>query len=201
MLQIILSVEDDRRHRGPVGGPVLPPSLREGRRGGGDVAQRAQVVDGAPLDGGRITGDGRQHVAPAQQVLRVGLVLDAQPDRGVLPRRGRGEHVAEPDGDRVRVDRHREFDRRRRPQRPGRLVVEEPGLAAEPYQPLAVRRGTARGPSADQDLARRRLKRLDALADRARRDVQLPCGRIERAVIGDGDKCVELSGVDVHPAS
>jgi hypothetical protein len=31
--------------------------------------------------------------------------------------------------------------------------------------------------------------------------VQLPCGRIERAVIGDGDKCVELSGVDVHPAS
>ncbi len=79
-----------------------------------------------------------------------------------------------------------------------RLGVQEPGLPAEADQPLAVRGRAARRAPADQHLARRRLQRADALADRARRDVQLPGGRVEGAVIGDGDEGVQLARVEVH---
>jgi len=47
-------------------------------------------------------------------------------------------------------------------------------------------------PRLNQHLTRRRLQRADALADRARRDVQLPGRRVEGAVIGDGDERVKL---------
>jgi hypothetical protein len=60
-------------------------------------------------------------------------------------------------------------------------------------------RGRAAGRApADQDLARRGFQRPDALADRARRDVQLAGGRLERAVIGDRHEGVKLAWVKVH---
>jgi hypothetical protein len=63
-------------------------------------------------------------------------------------------------------------------------------------------RGRAAGrAAADKDLARGGLQRADALADRARRDVQVPRGGLEASVISDGHERVDLPGVEVHQYS
>jgi hypothetical protein len=69
MLQVVLVVEHDHRHRGPPGRPVVPPALGERGRGGGQVPERAERGDGAALHRGGVAGDRREHVAAAQQVL------------------------------------------------------------------------------------------------------------------------------------
>jgi hypothetical protein len=201
VLQLVLAVEDDDRHRGPAGRAVPLPPGGERRGGGGQVAKRPEPVDAAALHGGRVAGDRRQHIAAAQQLLGVALVVDEQPDCRPGPGGRLGQHIAEPGGQGVGVDRHRELHDGARRQGLGRLVVQEPGLPPKPDEPHPVPGGTARRAPADQDLAGRRLERADALADRARRDVQLPGRRLERTVIGDGDERVELSRVKVHQAS
>ena len=52
-----------------------------------------------------------------------------------------------------------------------------------------------------QHLSGRGLQGADALADRARGDVQLPGGRLEGAVRGDRHQRVELGGIKVHQPS
>jgi hypothetical protein len=201
VLQVVLVVEQDERHRRPVWHRPAPPAVRDLGSRRGQVAERAERVDAAALHGGRLAGDRREDVAPAEQLMRVRLVLDAQLDRGSVPSRDFGEDVTEPDGERVGVDRHRQLDRGRRRDRLARLGVQQPGLPAEPDEPFAVRGGAARGPPADQHLARRGFKRADALADRARRDVQLAGGRLEGTVIGDRHEGIELGWVEVHQHS
>ncbi len=145
VLQVVLVVEDDNRHRGPVGRPTAPPSVRDRRRGRRKVAERAERVDAATLHRGRVAGHRREHVALAQQFLGVGLVLYAEPDRGAIPPRHFGEDVAEPAAERVRVDRHRQVNRGRRRDSLAGLGVQEPGLPAQADQPFAVRSGPTRG--------------------------------------------------------
>jgi hypothetical protein len=164
VLEVILVVEDDDRHRGPVGRlparlpfPLLLPPAGDHGSGGGEVAKRAKLVDAATLHGGRVAGDRREHVATAQQLLGVRLVLHAQLDRGAVPSRHFGEYVAEPAAERVGVDRHGEVDRGRRRDGLSRLGVQQPGLPAQADEPLAVRCGAAWGAPADQYLTRRGL--------------------------------------------
>ncbi len=197
-LQVVLGAEDHGRHRGPVRRAPAPPAASERRGGRGHVAQRAKRLAGAPLHRLLIARHRGEHVAAAQQLLRVGLVLHLQPDRGAIPPRRRREHVAEPGGQGVGVDRHRQLDGGHRAERRARLVVQQPRLPAEAYQPFAVRCRPARRAPADQHLARHRLQRADPLADRARGDVQLPGGRLEAPVLGDGDQAVQLARVEVH---
>jgi hypothetical protein len=198
VLEVVLIAEDDDRHHGPVRRRTAPPPVRDRGSGGRHVAERAERVDAAALHGGRVAGDRGEHVATAQQVLGVPLVLHAQLERGAVPGRHFGEYVTEPDGERVGVDRHRQVDRGRRRDGLGRLRVQEPGLPAQAHEPLAVRGRAAGRAPADQDLARRGFQCPDALADRAWRDVQLLGGRVEGAVIGDGHEGVQLARVEVH---
>ena len=123
VLEVVLFVKDDNRHRGQVGRLTSPPAVRQGGGGGGEVAERAERVDAAALHRGRVAGDRREHVAPAQQLLRVRLVLDAQLEGGAVPGRHFGEDVAEPVSDRVGVDRDRQLDRGRRRDGLARLGV------------------------------------------------------------------------------
>jgi hypothetical protein len=129
------------------------------------------------------------------------LVFHAQPERGAVPFGHRGEDVEEPRRQRVGVDRHRQLDDAGRVERLARLVLEEPRLPPQPHQPFAVRGRAARRAPADENLARGRFQRADALADRARRDVQVPGGGLEASVIGDGHERVDLAGVQVHQYS
>jgi hypothetical protein len=129
------------------------------------------------------------------------LVFDAQPERGAVPFGHRREHIAEPGRQGVGVDRHRQLDDAGRVERVAGLVPQEPRLPPQPHQPFAVRGRAARRAPADKNLARGGLQRADALADRARRDVQVPGGGLEASVIGDGHERVDLAGVQVHQHS
>jgi hypothetical protein len=59
MLEVVLVVEDDDRHRGPVKRLTVPPPVRDRGGGGREVAERAKRVDAAALHGGRFAGDRR----------------------------------------------------------------------------------------------------------------------------------------------
>ena len=80
------------------------------------------------------------------------------------------------------------------------LVVQELRLPTEPHQHLAGgRRPARRGPLHDH-LADRGLERPDPLAHRRRGDVEVPGGRLERAVVGDRHQRGQLCGHEVHEA-
>jgi hypothetical protein len=198
MLQVVLVVEHDHRRRGPIRRLAAPPPARERRGGGRNIAQRPERLDLAPLHGSRIAGHGGEHGTAAQQLMRVCLVFHVQPDRGAVPIRDGREDIAEPHPQGVRVDRHRQLDGGGRAERLARLVVQQPRLASQPHESFAVRRRPAGRAAADQHLARRGLERADALADRAWRDVQSLCGRLEAPVISDGHERVDLARVQVH---
>ena len=200
VLDGVLLVEHHRRHPRPVVAPPAPPPLRERRRRGGAVAQRAQRLDHAALDGDRIGRHRTQHVTAAQQVGRVRLVLDVQPQRHPLPLADRAEHPAEPGVQRVGVHRDRELDRSacRSVEGVRRLVVQQAGLPGQAEQPLARGSRGARARATHEHLAGHRLEPADPLADRARGHVQLAGGGLEGAPLDDRHQGGQLVGVRPH---
>jgi len=69
VLQIILVVEDNGRHRGPVRRLTAPPAVRERGSSRGNIAQRPQRLNGAALHGVPIAGDRGERGTAAQQLL------------------------------------------------------------------------------------------------------------------------------------
>jgi hypothetical protein len=69
VLKIILVIEDNGRHRGPVRRLTAPPAVREGGSGRGNITQRPQRLNGAALHGVRIAGDRGERSTAAQQLL------------------------------------------------------------------------------------------------------------------------------------
>ena len=199
VLEPVLAVEHDDRHRLPVVATPPGPPCREPGRGRRPVAQEAEVLGAAAPDGMRVAGHRCQRLPAAQELARECLVLDHEPERQVVAAAYLGEHVPEPGGERVGVHRDRDLDAGRvvRESRPG-LVVQEPGLPAEPDQRGAGLGRLARGAAADDDLADLALERADPLAHRAGRHVQGAGRRLERAVLGDRDQRVDGGGVVRH---
>ena len=141
----------------------------------GPVAQRRRGARPAALH--RPSGRGSPRPAPRRGAA--GRPSRPGPRRPAAARRPsqRGdlaEHLAEPGGQRVGVDRDRQVDDRPAPcvERRRGLVVQQPGLPRQPDQRLARRGRSARRRPRHDDLADLRLERADPLADRARRHVQ-----------------------------
>ncbi len=201
VLERVLGVEHHHRQPLPVVAAAVPEALGQLRRRGRPVAQEAEVLGPAALHRVRVAGDGGQRLAAAEQLGGVGLVLDDQPQREVVPRADLLQHVAEPRGQRVGVDRHGHVDAVAvLLQRGPGLLVEQPGLPAEPDQGRAGVGRHARRAAAYDDLADLVLQRADPLAHRARRDVQRAGGGLEGAVVGDRDQRLDGGGVVAHEA-
>ena len=203
VLEGVLLVEDDHRHRGPVvaapaapalgEAPARPPARSAGRRARSTEQPCTAVGSGSP----------RPALAAAQQARRrTPGPRRAAGARRPASRRRRAEHVAEPGGQRVGVHRHRQVDRGRAGrQGRARLVVAAAGSGGpsrSSTSPAAVgRHGVVRctttWPTAD---SRARIRWLTA----RRRHVQVPGRGLEGAVVGDRHERGQLRGSGSHEA-
>ncbi len=139
-------------------------------------------------------GDGGHHLAPAQPVLADILVVDHQVEQQPLRL---GQALDHPGGQAVGVYRQAQGGKAggKRGQVLGQLVFQKRDvvvMADQAQTGLGRPGGLA---AADQQGARRFLQRLDALADRRGRDIQVGRRQVERAAPVHGGKGCKLGRV------
>ena len=173
----------------------------EARAGGRHVAHAPQRPAVAAGNAGAAGGDGGDHLATAQALGRVLLVVQAQLQQ-LGPTSGEGRHgIHEPGGERVGV--HRQL------QRGGGCIGQQAGVAAAQLvlqqrhllqmqaQALAGL-GTGAGAAAlHQHLAQALFELLDALRHGRGRDMQAARRALEAALVQHGGQGLE-TGVVQH---
>lgn len=166
----------------------------EVRARAGRIAQRAERQRPAALHRLALGRHRREHLARAQSLRRIGLVVEGEIERGVdlAPERRRGRR--KPRRQAVGID----GDRQRQPfagagggaaERRRQIVLEKPHPVEMGTQRAAELRRLARLAAHDQDRAEPFFEPADALRDRRRRDAEHGRGALERAFAhhgGDG---------------